>query len=204
MNNQMSDKSPETIFSLRKLAFLSCSHEDQKTYLDYNLPKVDEQKCCKRLLKLISSGKKKRYWCFCTHDDMHIPPMMVCVDNYLAKTAARYGHLDCLMLCHRLGAVGLFDHSVCAEAALYGQLECLIYLHKIGCAWDEDTCHSAAGDGQVSCLKYAHENGCPWDEYTFELAVIQGNSDCINYLQENGCPTFDPVQLGMYCEDCSP
>lgn len=140
--------------------------------------------------------------------------------NKVCSTAARYGHLDCLMYAHSQGCE--WNDSTCTWAAMYGHLDCLRYAHENGCgwnattcswaatagqlvclryanmhgcAWDEWTCTHAAQGGHLECLKYAHEHGCKWDGSVIEGAAVNGHLDCLQYAHEHGCPLYEIMNV---------
>jgi hypothetical protein len=101
-------------------------------------------------------------------------------------TAAKNGHLECLIYAHENGCP--WSVWTCANAAGNGHLDCLIYAHENGCPWDEFICTRAAENGHLYCLRYARENGCPWSIWACNGATRNGHLNCLKFLHENGCP----------------
>nr|UMO79846.1 Ankyrin repeat domain containing protein [Pandoravirus aubagnensis] len=101
-------------------------------------------------------------------------------------TAARHGHLTCLVEMHERGYA--WRANVCANAARGGHLDCLRYAHENGCDWDERTCAEAASGGHLACLIYARENGCPWDQRVPANAAAGGYIACLRYAIGGGRP----------------
>jgi len=107
-------------------------------------------------------------------------------NNGVINYAAKGGHMDCLVFCHKMGAT--INITTMNKAARSGNLECLKYLHDNGCLWNSMTSRNASESGSLEILKYLHENGCPWDEWTCSYASMRGHLDCLKYAHENGCP----------------
>jgi len=112
--------------------------------------------------------------------------------------AAKAGSLDCLRYAHESGCP--WNKNTCSFAARSGSLECLRYAHQNGCPWNQETCLSAVRSISIICLIYAHENGCPWDQETFYEAIRVHSLDCLHYLNENGCPWVGSKAL-VYASD---
>jgi hypothetical protein len=89
--------------------------------------------------------------------------------------------------CDEIDIQYTWNEKTCISAAKNGHLDCLIYVHENGCPWSKDTCAAASSNGHLDCLKYARNNGCSWDTQTCIEAAKYGHLNILTYAKVNGC-----------------
>ena len=111
--------------------------------------------------------------------------IMSCQNNYKCRntrTAAWYGHIDCLKFAVSNGCEW---HSDTTWAAVYnGHKDCLEFAVLNGCEWDQRTTYVAAWNGHKDCLEFAVSNGYEFYPRTTYIAAANGHIDCLEYIFE--------------------
>lgn len=160
------------------VAAIRKNHVDCLEYIAENLP--SEEDACWWAPLAAELGHIECLRCIAEIPEVHFNGVNTCI------SAARHGHLNCLIFAHE-HEPERWSKSTCTAAATNGHMECLKYAHDHGCPWDHSACSSAARSGHLDILRYLHEHGCSWDKHTIIQAMKYNQLPCLQYAIAQKC-----------------